>query len=74
VTIRTPGCEADLRVTADLLVRPAALPETTPFRSLQDARHFAGPLPFTFSYDEHEKKMVVIKGVRRAWTPEPVRV
>ncbi len=74
VTIRTPGREADLRVTADLSARPAALPETSPFRSLQDSRNFAGPLPFTFSYNKHAKKMVIIKGIRKVWTPEPVRV
>ena len=74
VRIRTPGREADLCVTADLASRPAPLPAGSPFRTMDDARAFAGPLPFTFSYDRPTRKMVVIKGVREAWSPEPVRV
>lgn len=63
-----------LEVVADLSSLPAALPEGTPFQSIEDARNFAGPLPFTFSYDEIRQKMVVVKGVRKAWDPQPVRV
>jgi hypothetical protein len=74
VRIRTPEREADLHVVADLASRPAPLPEGSPFRSLKDARTFAGPLPYTFSYDEAAKKMVVIRGLREAWDPQPVKV
>jgi hypothetical protein len=74
IRIRTPDREADLHVTADLTSRPAPLPAGSPFRTMADARSFAGPLPYTFSYDERKRKMVVIKGLRQAWNPEPVRV
>jgi hypothetical protein len=74
VVVRTSNREADLEVVADLSSIPASLPAGTPFRSMEDARGFAGPLPFTFSYDTHLGKMVVIKGVRKAWDPQPVRV
>ena len=74
ISIRTPHREADVKVTAELAQRPGPLPEGTPFRSLEDARSFAGPLPYTFSYDAKAGKMVVIKGVRTSWSPEPVRV
>jgi hypothetical protein len=74
VRIRTPNREADLHVVADLTSRPAPLPPTSPFRSMKEALHFAGPLPYTFSYDEQAKKMVVIKGLREAWGPQPVHV
>jgi hypothetical protein len=74
VRIRTPAKEADLEVVADLASRPAPLPPTSPFRTMEDARDFAGPLPFTFTYDERRKKMVVIKGTRKAWDPQPVKV
>lgn len=74
IRIRTPNREADVHVTADLASRPAPLPEGSPFRTLEDARAFAGPLPYTFSYDQHARKMVVIKGLRQAWDPQPVRV
>lgn len=74
VRIRTAGREADLHVVADLTTVPAPLPTGTPFRTMEDARRFAGPLPYTFSYDEHTEKMVVVKGLRSAWNPQPVRV
>ncbi len=74
VRIRTPQQEADLHVVADLASRPAPLPEGTPFRTMDDALSFAGPLPYTFSYDTRAGKMVVIKGLRQAWDPQPVRV
>lgn len=74
VLIRTPGSEADLEVVADLASIPAALPEGSPFRTMEDARMFAGPLPFTFSYDTHLGQMVVVKGLRKVWDPQPVRV
>ena len=74
VMVRTPNREADLHVVADLTSRPAPLPPTSPFRSMEDARSFAGPLPFTFSYDQKLKKMVVIKGLRSAWDPQPIYV
>jgi hypothetical protein len=74
VRVRTPRAEADLELAADLSSIPAPLPAGSPFRSLEDARAFAGPLPFTFSYDARAEKMVVVKGVRKAWDPQPVRV
>jgi len=74
IRIRTPQHEADLHVVADLASGPAPLPPGSPFRTMDDARSFAGPLPYTFSYDERAQKMVVIKGLRQAWDPQPVRV
>lgn len=47
-TIRTPRAEADLDVTAHISGEPAPLPAGSPFRSLAEARRFAGPLPYTF--------------------------
>jgi Uncharacterized conserved protein (COG2071) len=74
VRIATPDGEADLHVEADLASRPAPLPEGTPFRSAEDARAFAGPLPYTFDYERETGKMVVVRGLRQAWDPEPVAV
>ncbi len=74
IRVRTPDREADVHVMADLASRPAPLPSGSPFRTMEDARHFAGPLPYTFSYDEQARKMVLIKGLRQSWEPEPVRV
>lgn len=74
VHVRTPAREADFHVVADLSSMPAPLPAESPFRSMTDARTFAGPLPYTFSYDEAAKRMLVVKGLRQAWEPKPVRV
>jgi hypothetical protein len=74
IRVRTPEREADVHVVADLASRPAPLPAGSPFRTMDDARTFAGPLPYTFSYDEHAGKMVVVKGLRQAWDPQPVHV
>jgi hypothetical protein len=74
VRVKTRTGEGDLHVVADLSSRPAPLPTGSIFRSMEDALSFAGPLPFTFSYDEKARKMVVIKGLRKAWGPAPVSV
>jgi hypothetical protein len=52
----------------------AALPEGSPFPSWKEARRFAGPLPFTFSYIPERRQVVIIEGVRTHWEPAPVRV
>ena len=74
IRVRTPRSEADLHVVADLTSRPSSLPPGSPFRTMDDARSFAGPLPYTFSYDAQAEKMVVIKGLRQAWDPQPIHV
>ena len=38
------------------------------------ARRFAGPLPFTFTYNKETKEVLIIEGVRQNWTPNPVKV
>jgi len=62
----------DLRVVADAAV--AELPRSSPFLDWRQARKWAGPLPFTFSYEEQTGKMVVVEGVRQHWEPRPVGI
>ena len=50
------------------------LPEGSPFATWQEARKFAGPLPFTFTYDPASKRFLIIEGVRQNWKPMPVKV
>lgn len=52
----------------------AALPRHSPFRDWNAARRFSGPLPFTFSWIEEKKKMLIVEGVRTQWEPRPVEV
>lgn len=50
------------------------LPKDSPFENWKEARRFAGPLPFTFSFNAKTKEVLVVEGVRTNWVPEPVRV
>jgi uncharacterized protein YqjF (DUF2071 family) len=51
-----------------------ALPEGSPFATWNEARRYAGPLPFTFTYDKKTNEVLIIEGVRENWKPEPVKV
>lgn len=50
------------------------LPVDSPFQEWRAARRFAGPMPFTFSYEEKKKEVLIIEGARETWTPQPVEV
>src|SRR5580765_2087862 len=50
------------------------LPAGSPFADWKDARRFAGPLPFTFTYNPSKRKVLVIEGMRENWKPMPVKV
>jgi uncharacterized protein YqjF (DUF2071 family) len=51
-----------------------SLPEGSPFTDWKEARRFAGPLPFTFTYHATNKQILIIEGVRENWKPTPVKV
>ena len=73
VKITTPNAFADLEVCADI-TQAASLPAGTPFENEKDARKFAGPLPYTFDYEKQTGSIIMIRGVRENWNPQPVRV
>lgn len=50
------------------------LPQNSPFADWKEARRYAGPLPFTFTYNKETKEVLIIEGVRENWTPKPVKV
>jgi hypothetical protein len=50
------------------------LPENSPFSDWKEARRFAGPLPFTFTYNPGTKKVLIIEGVRENWVPQALKV
>ncbi len=74
VKITTPSGNADLEVSADLAGKPAPLPEGTPFENAEEARRFAGPLPYTFDYEVETGSIIMIRGLRENWNPQPVRM
>lgn len=51
-----------------------ALPSDSPFVHWKDARRYAGPLPFTFTYNSTTKQVLIIEGVRQNWHPRPIRI
>ncbi|MEE9407077.1 MAG: DUF2071 domain-containing protein [Polaribacter sp.] len=50
------------------------LPKDSPFLNWKEARRFAGPLPFTFTYNKETKEVLIIEGVRTNWKPKPLKV
>lgn len=50
------------------------LPNDSPFIDWKEARRYAGPLPFTFTYSPATKEILIIEGVRQHWEPRPLAV
>lgn len=73
-TVQTPRSEADLEVVACLTDVPAPLPNGSPFRTLAEARRFAGPLPYTFDYEAATDSIIEIRAIRQQWEPQPIAV
>ncbi len=62
------------KITIDKTEEEISLPEHSPFTDWKEARRFAGPLPFTFTYNKITREVLVIEGVRENWTPAPVKI
>lgn len=50
------------------------IPKDSPFTSWKEARRFAGPLPFTFSYLKEKQSVLIIEGVRQNWKPQAISI
>lgn len=66
--------KSELSIEVNLKKEAPALPVNSPFADWKEARRFAGPLPFTFSYNQSKGVVTIIEGVRENWTPAPVEV
>ena len=67
--------KSDFKIEIDITVNnEIQLPENSPFKDWKEARRFAGPLPFTFTYNEKTKEVLIIEGVRQNWKPKPVKI
>lgn len=73
-TTRVHSIASGLDIVVDTREEDIGLPPDSPFINWKEARRFAGPLPFTFTYDATSKKVLIIEGVRTNWTPKPVKV
>jgi len=65
---------SDFHLIANLNQDNISLPEHSPFKDWKEARHFAGPLPFTFSVNKDSNDVLIIEGVRTNWIPTPLNV
>lgn len=72
--ITTTSASDGLKIIVEKGDDTTALPAGSPFADWQEARKFAGPLPFTFTYEAVRKEVLIIEGVRHHWRPEAVRV
>lgn len=66
--------KSNLNVEVNAEKENIPLPTGSPFADWKEARRFAGPLPFTFTYNKNTKEVLIIEGVRENWTPRPVEV
>lgn len=66
--------KSNFNVKFEKSVEEIALPKGSPFANWKEARRFAGPLPFTFTYNSETKDVLIIEGVRQNWTPKPVKI
>lgn len=65
---------SNFKLTLDQAAQEVSLPENSPFANWKEARRYAGPLPFTFTYNKETKEVLIIEGVRQNWIPSPVKV
>ncbi len=68
------SAKSKFTITIDKTEEEISLPENSPFADWKEARRFAGPLPFTFTYNEVKKEVLIIEGVRQNWVPAAVKV
>jgi hypothetical protein len=65
---------AGLHIQRNQNARDIALPDSSVFPDWRTARQFAGPMPFTFSYDRRANALTTVEGIRASWKPEPVKI
>ena len=66
--------QSKFKIIIDKSVEEVTLPIDSPFSDWANARRFAGPLPFTFTYNAQSKEVLIIEGVRENWKPYPIKV
>lgn len=73
--IEIKSSKSDFKIVVENLnEEEVSLPENSPFTDWKEARRFAGPLPFTFTYNANTKEVLIIEGVRQNWKPKPIKV
>ncbi len=73
-TTEINSIQSDFKVKLEKTENEISLPPDSPFSDWKEARRYAGPLPFTFTYNPTKKQVLIIEGVRQNWIPKPVKV
>src|SRR5690606_35906912 len=71
-SIEVNSLESGLKISVYESQENTPLPIKSPFANWKEARRFAGPLPFTFDYNEKTHQVLTIQGLRNKWIPRPV--
>lgn len=66
--------KSKIKIKFDLTENEVGLPTESPFSNWKEARRFAGPLPFTFTYNKNTQEVLIIQGVRENWKPSPIKI
>jgi hypothetical protein len=72
--ILVSSAKSDVNIQVKLNENQSKLPPQSPFKEWKSARRFAGPLPYTFTYNALKNEMLIIEGIRENWIPQPVEV
>lgn len=73
--IRTfSSIKSNFQLKVNIKETEAELPVGSPFNEWKEARRYAGPLPFTFTYDPTNSSMLIIEGVRSNWKPKAIDI
>lgn len=71
ISVASHDGQSDLQIRADL--ETEGLPEGSVFPDSRTARRFAGPMPYTFSYEPETDSIIRVEGVRQSWRPRLVQ-
>lgn len=66
--------KSNFQINIDTSDNDVKMPIASPFDEWKQARRFAGPLPFTFTYNETDNSVLIIEGVRSNWKPKAINV
>lgn len=66
-TMEVRSLQSDLLISVNENRGEVSLPFNSPFANWNEARRFAGPLPYTFDFNEITRKVLIIQGVREGF-------
>lgn len=72
--LKIKSVQSGIEIEIEAFDEDVSLPQSSPFKDWKEARRFAGPLPFTISYNQISKVVAIVEGVRLNWQPKPVKV